>query len=65
MNRKKRHLSGIYIKLSRDLMRAIGGNLITLQFELGLGGLEEIVEYCPNLENLDILVKDEGEALDD
>jgi hypothetical protein len=60
-----RHLIGVNIMLSSDVPRAIGGNLMTLQCKLGLKGLEKIVEFCPNLENLDIRVKDEeGNRLD-
>jgi hypothetical protein len=60
-----RHLIGNDITMSIDVMRAIGGNLRSLKCEMGLDGLEEIVEYCPNLENLDIFVKDEeGNWLD-
>jgi hypothetical protein len=54
-----KHLRGLNINLSSDVLRAIGGNLKTLRCKLGLGGLEEIVEYCPNLETLDITVNDE------
>jgi hypothetical protein len=65
-----RDLRGIKLELSSDVFRAIGGNLVTLQCKLGSGGPEEIVEYCPNQEHLnirdrDIVVKVEGEALDD
>jgi hypothetical protein len=49
-----RHLCGRNIKFSSDVMRAIGGNLKSLRCELGL---EEIVVYCPNLENIDIWVE--------
>jgi hypothetical protein len=54
-----RHLRVGNINLSSDVLRAIGGNLMTLQCELGSRGLEEIVEYCPNIEILEIIVKDE------
>jgi hypothetical protein len=61
-----RHLRGRNITPSSDVMRAIGGNLIISQCKLGLDGLEEIVEYCPNLENLDIWIEDkEGNWVDD
>jgi hypothetical protein len=49
-----RHLRGFNIKLSNDVVRAIGGNLVTLQCKLKFDGLEEIVKYCLNLDNLDI-----------
>jgi hypothetical protein len=52
-----RHLRGVNIKLSSDVLRAMGGNIKTLRCNLGLGGLEEIVEYCPNLENLILWLK--------
>jgi hypothetical protein len=54
-----RHLRGVNIKLSSDVVRAIGRNLVTLRCNLGLDGLEEIAEYCPNLETLEIEVEDE------
>jgi hypothetical protein len=57
---------GLNIMLSSDVVRAIGRNLVTLRCNLGLDGLEEIVEYCPNLENLDIWIEDkEGNWVDD
>jgi hypothetical protein len=54
-----RHLGGANLELSSDLLREIGGNLATLRFKLGSRGLEEIVEFCPNLEILEITIKDE------
>jgi hypothetical protein len=57
--KRLRHLRGANIKLSSDVVRAIGRNLVTLRCNLGLNGLEEIVEFCPNLETLAIVVKDE------
>jgi hypothetical protein len=41
-------------------MRAIGGNLKSLKCKLGSLGLDEIVGYCPNLEELDIVIEVEG-----
>jgi hypothetical protein len=55
-----RNLLGFNIKLSSDVLRAIGGSLVLLQCRLRLDELEEIVVYCPNLENLNIWIVDEG-----
>jgi hypothetical protein len=63
--KRLRHLRGDNIKLSSDVVRSIGRNLLTLRCNLGLNGLEEMVKYCPNLENLDISIDDEAsEELD-
>jgi hypothetical protein len=60
-----RNLLGASIKLSSDVVQAIGGNLMKLQCNLGSVGLEEIVEYCPNLVDFDISIDDEAsEELD-
>jgi hypothetical protein len=56
-----RHLSGDNVILSSDVMREIGGSLLSLQCKLGLDGLEELIKFCPNLEKLDISVKNEEE----
>jgi hypothetical protein len=54
-----RHLRGVNMSFSSDLIRAVGGNLISLQCKLGSGILEGVIEFCPNLVNLDIMVVDE------
>jgi hypothetical protein len=59
-----RHLRGVSFKLLGDVLPEIGGSLISLECGIaiknGRRGLERIVEYCPNLEYLEVDLKGEG-----
>jgi hypothetical protein len=53
-----KHLSVGDINPLWDVLPVIGGNLVSLKCSSGLEGVDWIVKYCPNLEDLDISVKD-------
>jgi hypothetical protein len=52
-----RHLRGDYLKMSGELLREIGGNLVSLKCRSRMEEIEGIVEFCPNLEDLDIQIE--------
>jgi hypothetical protein len=59
-----RYLQGTYIEFPIDMIREIGGNLVSLRCSPGNGGLEKIVKHCPNLKDLDIRFEEEDSGDD-
>jgi hypothetical protein len=61
-----RNLHGVDIDQLWDVLPVIGGNLVDLRCVSGTEGLNWIIKYCPNLEALDIMIKnDDGNWLND
>jgi hypothetical protein len=56
--KRLRHLRGDYLKISGELLREIGGNLVSLKCRLRIDEFWGFVELCPNLEDLDIMVEE-------